>query len=230
MVTIFAGERQALPDEPLPAPNSWMLACPATDEELIRLLVLVRQKVPQHVPLNNADMAALIVKRSDSDEAKQNAARLLLPFKAAFTFCHQLGRTETANRQFFSSHWGERCLEWCRANHAPREPSDAFVFAAAVAQCDVAYALRSDAWSSALGFAEYGGRRAGYVPVLADILGNTKLVEVDLPWRALLRKERQLRESEVPPQLDRDPTSVSHKHRLDSPQKWSSLEPWSPGV
>ena len=161
------------------------------------------------------------------EQAKRNAPRLLLSFKCAFAFVHQLGRTETANRKYFASHWGERCLIWARQNFAPREPSDAFVFAAAVVQ-DVPYALRTDAWSSALGFAEYGGRRAGFAPVIIDAFGNIGHIKVELPWKSLLRGERKLREPETPPQLDRDPTSVSHKHRFDHPKLWSTLEPWEP--
>jgi len=220
---IYLGEQLPPEKEVIPAPDAWMSHRPATDKELVALLVLVRQKIPQHVPLTDIDMAML---KGATPEAK----RPLRPFKAAFTFCHQLGRTEAANRKFFSSHWGERYLDWARANSAPREPGDGFVFAAAVAQCDVHYALRSDAWSSELGFAEFGGRRTGFAPIIADIWGNVRHIEVELPWKALLRGERgcQLREPETPPQLDRDPTSVSHKYRYDHPQLWRDLEPWNP--
>ena len=82
------------------------------------------------------------------------------------------------------------------------------MFAAAVAPCDVPYALRSEAWSSALGFAEFGGRRAGHALITADIFGNTALIEVELSWKALLRGERSLPESEIPPEIKKDPTSI----------------------
>jgi hypothetical protein len=227
---IFAGETPPILDLRVPVPDAWAMKCPASDDELVRLLVLVRQKLPQTVPLTDAEMAALHVRPLKSDKAvdveaheraKRNAAQILKPFKCAFTAVHEFGRTDRVNRTYLCCHWYERCLDWARANYAPREPSDQFVFAAAIAQCDVPYALRSSAWGPALGFSAHGGRRAGHALITADIYGNTALIEIELPWKALLRGERSLREPEAPPELQKDPTRISpvqvrHSYTIES--------------
>jgi hypothetical protein len=236
MVTmLYCGEREA-PPEILAAPNAWMALCPILDFELIALLKIVRAAMPRIVPLTSEQMRALDVpplKSNKPDDvaaherAKANAQRILMPFRVAFTYCHCTGRAEKPDRRYFVGHWAEACEQWAGQYYAPRANCQEFTFCAAVANADIPYGLRTYDWEPALGFVNYnGGRRAGTAAVPNLHGDGIEYIRCEYAWREVLAGTRQLRPSESPAPVDRDPSTISHKHRFDHPRRWGDMEPW----
>jgi hypothetical protein len=205
---IYAGERKPLPvgleyGMAMPDLNAWLRFLPdINDRELLQLARLVQRKFPSLVPMDDKELAGLKIAP--------------MPFKVAFAFVNQWGRTENLlDRRFFVGHWGEECEAWAKSVYAPSRDVDRWTFCSCVAHGDVLFQLRASAWEAVIGLSQYqhSGRRPGYARA-GDAYGRITMIPIEPAWRQILRGERSLPDSSPPPELDKDPTKVHNIHNM----------------